>query len=78
MQFLFDIVETDVEPNLYEGDIVLTPDDRSRVDFSTDGDIDGPLNGVSKRGSTHRDINYLWTNENRKIPYVIDANLGKV
>ena len=46
------------EEDLFEGDILLTDRDKQLVDLRNDGDVDGPLETVSKRNA-QRDQNYL-------------------
>jgi hypothetical protein len=51
---------------LYEGDIVIPPQERGEVDFSKDGDVDGELSERSKRNAV-RDRKRLWLN--KVVPY---------
>ena len=57
--------------NLFEGDIILSPDDV--VDLSNDGDVDGSQILLRRKRNAARDRKKLWVT--RVIPYVYDSSL---
>ena len=55
---------TEDDLKLYEGDIILPPQDKGPADLRNDGDVDGELR--SKRNAV-RDRKKLWLN--KVVPY---------